>query len=337
MIVEPVPTNPRSPLRRILRVAGVALPLVLLVGVVAAGALGPRPDATRPDEAAATPATGDPASTPRPATLVEPVRRRQQATFPAEVAGLPVRSVVDALSSRAGDRPAGIVAVGGYLSLGALPWTCLDAYLDPPGTTCIGRTLMQDWFETWGQLGPAPAGIRTDLLPRFRPGTRGPIPANDGDGPRGEPVPVVLLGSFAGSTGQDFIVERVAWVAGEDWDVTLTIDPALDVEPNIPEVQASVRDAVSRLGGDAIVTMTAVVRPDALAAIDPEAAAALPPIPAARRLRPVTYVRGLQIDPAGDGTGATAGATATVTWIVLDSITGEELAAGRRPGVETSD
>ena len=185
MIVEPVPTNPRSPLRRGLRVAGIALPLVLLVGVVAAGALGPQPDAATPGEPVAPSVARDPATVLRPGTLVEPVRR-QPATFPAEIAGLRVRSVVETLAARTGDRPAGVVAVGGYLSLGALSWTCLDAYLDPPGPTCIGRTLMQDWFETWGQLGPAPAGIGTDLLPRFRPerGARSPPPAAAGPAPR---------------------------------------------------------------------------------------------------------------------------------------------------------
>ena len=38
MIVEPVRTNPRSPARRTLRLVGVAVPVVLLVGIVAAGA-----------------------------------------------------------------------------------------------------------------------------------------------------------------------------------------------------------------------------------------------------------------------------------------------------------
>lgn len=329
MIVEPVPTDSRSPIRRGLRVAGIALPLVLLAGVVAAGALGPKPDAVPPRESRSA-LPEDAATEPRAATLAAPIRRRQPAAFPAEIAGLPVRSVVDTLSSRDRDRPGGIVAVGGYLSLGALPWTCLDAYLDPPVTRCIGRTLMQDWFETWGQLGPGPAGIGTDLLPRFRPGTRGPIPTAGGGGPRSAPVPVVLLGSFDRAETDDFVVERVAWVAGDDWDVTLTIDPALEVEPNIPEVQASVREATARLGGGPLVTATAVVRPEALATIDPDAAAAIPSIPAARRLRPVTYVRGLLIEPAG--TAATAEGSATVTWIVLDSITGEVLAGGRRPG-----
>lgn len=145
----------------------------------------------------------------------------------------------------------------------------------------------------------------------------------------------MIIGWFDGSEPDEFIVERVAWVAGEAWDVTLTIDPALDVDPNIPEVRASVGEATSQLGGDPIITATAVVRPDALAAIDPQAAVALPPIPAARRLRPVTYVRGLLIGPGGSS--ATPDVTATITWIVLDSISGEVLADGRRPGGGTSD
>ena len=70
MIIEPTPTNPRSPLRRGLRVAGLVLPVVLLGAVIGAGLLGPRPEPPppAPSQIAACPRQrrDRPRSPPRP-------------------------------------------------------------------------------------------------------------------------------------------------------------------------------------------------------------------------------------------------------------------------------
>ena len=49
MIVQPTPTNPRSPIRRALRVIGLTMPPLLLVIVVGAGLAGPKPEPAVPD------------------------------------------------------------------------------------------------------------------------------------------------------------------------------------------------------------------------------------------------------------------------------------------------
>ena len=49
MIVQPTPTNPRSPIRRALRVIGLTVPPLLLVIVVGAGLTGPKPEPAIPD------------------------------------------------------------------------------------------------------------------------------------------------------------------------------------------------------------------------------------------------------------------------------------------------
>lgn len=327
MIVEPAPTNPRSPLRRAIRIGGMVAPLVLLVGVVAIGAFGPQraPAATPDPSAAAQESSG--AASAGPANPDLPVLARPAVAFPARVLGLPVDDIATALGARTpGD--AGLVAVAGYLTYGGVPFTCMDAYLDPPEADCTGRTtLTSQPVAVSGQQGGGFGGIGAHLHPQFPPGTRAPAPDDSPGSVRSQPIPVVLLGSFDDARAvctqrcdEAFVVSRVAWVAGDEWDVTLTIDPAMAVEPNIPEIRDTIADATGRLGDAALILQTAVVRPDVLARIDTVAAAALPDIAPRMRLRPVTYVRGLV-------SGADAGAPA-IGWVVLDSVTGRLLARG---------
>ncbi|HEX5829188.1 MAG TPA: hypothetical protein VFY23_16800 [Candidatus Limnocylindrales bacterium] len=341
MIVEPVPTNPRSPVRRGLRVAGMTIPLVLLVGVVAAGVLGPKPppdDAASPAPSAVAEAEGA-ARVPdeRPPALVLDGRAID---FPETWVGFAVRSVADTLAARAATGAEGVIAVSGYLSYGSMPWTCVDAYLEADRPPCEGRTLLADVDVHpdadgggWGQIGP-------HLHPVFLPGARGPAPAGEGaaaDDPRAEPIPVVVLGRFTDppdtvcepgtrDCGRGFVVERVVWVAGVPWAPVLTVDPAMDVDPNIPEISATVRAAADALGRGSLPLATSVLRPDLLETLAPEAAAALPAIPEGERLRPVTYARGLVFE--FDASQPLYGRDPVIGWVVLDSISGELLARG---------
>ena len=336
MIVEPAPTNPRSPVRRLLRLVGIAVPVVLLVGVVTAGALGPQrePDASpRPSAVAVTnPDDGD-----RPAVLADGTTT----TFPTTWVGFRVWSVTETRAQRQDGRAEGIQAVAGYLSYGTLPWTCVDAYLDAKAP-CDGRALLADVDVlptddnggVFGAIGP-------HLHPTFAPGVRGPTPAGGPSQPRTEPIPVVVLGRYTDPVGvpcsptsrdcgQAFAVERVVWVAGEPWGVTLSVDAAMDVEPNIPEIRATVAASTDALGRGALALRTAVVRPDVLALVDPEAAAALPPLPPGDRYRPVTYVRGLVFQ--FDASQPLYGRNPEIGWVVVHSITGEVLARGGPSG-----
>ncbi len=123
MIVEPVPTNPRSPIRRLLRVLGLTAPVLLLVAVVAVGAFGPPPAAPASD----APATPDPAGPTRPPALVVD---GEAVSFPETWIGLRVRGIADTRAEQAAGHAQGVIAVAGYLSYGSRSWTCNDEYLE---------------------------------------------------------------------------------------------------------------------------------------------------------------------------------------------------------------
>jgi hypothetical protein len=337
MIVDPVPTNPRSPVRRALRLVGLAAPLVLLVAVVAAGALGPpRAEVTPAPSATAEVA----AATVRPPALV---LNGREIDFPETWVGFRVYTVEEIADLRARGKADGIVVVSGYLSYGSLPWSCTDAYLDADRTRCEGRAFLTDTRvlpATGGDQGLGGTGgaaIGPHLHPVFPPATRGPTPDDKPGSPRNEPIPVLLLGEFpaAGSCvdGRDcdetLIVERVVWVAGAPWAPILTVDPAMDVEPDIPEVRKTVAAAEASLGRGALSLATSVLRPGLLPIVDPAAAAALPPIPEAHLLRPVTYARALLFQ--FDSSQPLYGRNPAIGWVILDSLTDTVLARSGPP------
>ena len=315
---------------------GLAAPVVLLVGVVAAGALGPAPIPEQPP----APASPAPLTAERGQGRPAP-----NGPFPLTWIGLRVRGVADTQAARAAGDARGVVAVAGYLDYGSLSWTCVDAYLDVDRAACDGLAVLRDTPSAStdaGTTGAGPAGSPATgggphLHPLFPAGARGPAPDDVPGSPRSQPIPVVMLGSFDDARigpcdpattrcDERFIVERVVWVAGAPWGPTLTIDPAMGVDPNIPEIRASVADAVAALGRGSLPLATAVVRPGVLKVIDPAAAAALPAIPDIERLRPVTYVRGLVFQ--FDASQPLYGRDPAIGWVVLNSITGDVLARG---------
>ena len=336
MIVEPTPTNPRSPALRVLRLVGVALPVVLLVGIVAAGALGP--DTTPVASPGPSPvAVASPTDGKRPAVRADGTTT----TFPETWIGIRVRSVAETRAERQDGGADGFLAVAGYLSYGDLPWTCVDAYLDAEAA-CEGRALLADVDVlpteanggVFGAIGP-------HLHPTFAPGVRGPTPAGSPSQPSSEPIPVVVLGRYtepAGiacsptsrDCGQAFAVERVEWIAGTPWGVTLSVDAAMDVEPTMPEIKSTIAASTDALGRGTLALRTAVVRPDLLPLLDPDAAAALPPLKPGDHNRPLTYVRGLVFQY--DASQPLYGRDPVVGWVVVHSMTGEVLARGGPEG-----
>jgi hypothetical protein len=312
------------------------VPIVLLIGVVGAGALGPRQTASEPTAAPAGSPEAGREPTPTPARTPTPLDAAgDPVAFPETWIGFRVRSVGETLDARDAGEATGIVAVSGFLDYDTLPWTCTDAFLETEPGACTGRALLADLA-----LPDAPSdavrymAIGRHLHPAFGAGVRGPAPDDRPGGSRAEPIPVVLFGSFD-TTGpacadgrfrcdQTFRVARVVWVAGAPWGPTLTIDPALGVEPGIPEIRDSVGDATAALGVGALPLVTAVVLPETLGLLDAAAANALPPIPEAARQRPVTYVRGLVFEL--DASQPLYGRDPRVEWVVLDSIEGRELA-----------
>ena len=341
MIIEPVPTNPRSPVRHGLQLAGVVLPIVLLVGVVALGSLGPKAmpptaeDATRVPEASAA---ADGAS-PGPAFETVAV------AFPEQVGGVPVRTVAAILEAHRSDRLTGFVAVAGFLTVQDLPAECADRYLGPFGAFCERRAVLADspnrpFSSSYGS-GSGFGGIGAHFHPTVPFGVRLPpqlvYPSATGGTP--SPAAVTVLGRFTAEDpdacagvrhcDEAFVIERVAWVDGEYHQRTTTVDPALDVDwtdPSWRERRAAARGA---LGFDRTLLMTAYLRPVTLERIDPAAAVA---VVAAAGETPgaVWYVRGLERDPhsARYPSGA---APARVVWAVYDEASGTVIARGGEP------
>ena len=130
----------------------------------------------------------------------------------------------------------------------------------------------------------------------------------------------------AGGCGEAFDVERVVWVAGAPWGPILTVDPAMQIDPNVPEIARTVKAAEDTLGPGTLALAVSVVLPDSLGVLSPNAASALPLIPLEHRLRPVTYLRGLVFQ--FDASQPLFGRDPTIGWVVIDSITGELLAGG---------
>jgi hypothetical protein len=340
MIVEPVPTNPRSPVRRGVRLAGVALPLVLLVGVVAVGSLGPKAAPPRTVETA----TPDPAA---PGESAGPREARDAATealvvdFPDQLGGLEVLGVSAAIEARRSGGLPGFVAVAGYLTIQDLPAECADRYLGPYGALCERRVVLADvpnrpFSSSYGS-GSGFGGIGAHLHPMVPPGVRLPHEVLDAstDG-SAAPVPVAVLGRFVDEDppcatgtrhcGEAFVLERVAWVDGEPRYRTTIIDPALDVDWTDPSWRERRAAARAALGFDRTLLMTAYLRPATLELIDPAAAVAV--VAAAGEAPPaVWYIRALQHDPHWARYPA-GGAAPRVVWSVFDDASGTVIARG---------
>src|SRR3990172_13040852 len=107
MIVEPVPTNPRSPVRRGVRLAGVTLPLVLLVGVVAVGSLGPKASPPR-TAGAVTPHPAAPGTAVAPGGAPAASAAALPTEFPDQLGGLEGRGVAAAIEAGRAGGPGGV-------------------------------------------------------------------------------------------------------------------------------------------------------------------------------------------------------------------------------------
>lgn len=338
MLVEPVPTGPRSPARRALQLVGLALPVVLLAGVVTAGALGPRPEPLPGDDLASPDgvALASPPAAGTPEATASDTGRSAVVAFPPRLAGLAVRSVADTLAAHRQRPLAGIVAVAGHLTIRDLPAECADRYLGPFGTFCERRAVLADSptrpYPSSTGGGSGFAAIGPHLHPTVPVGVRLPPDVVEALGGDGSPVAVVVLGRFTpmepgpcigGSrTCEAFSVERVAWVAGEAYLRTTTIDPALEVDWADEDWRARRSAARAALGFDRTPLLTAYVAPETLARIDPVAAQAVRDVAGGRPPgAAIWYVRGLEgsRDPTGGETGQ-------VVWAVVDA-TGQTVIA----------
>ena len=339
MIVEPVPTRPRSPLRRAAGWLGVALPPVLLVGVVAAGVLG-RPAEDRTATGAATPgvATREPAaavtSEPSATTGPGPGAVAGGPAWPTVAADLAVRSVSKALEIRGRAAPDRMLAVAGYLGVLTPPDGCPEETADGLGPWCERRGMLveQPWVTSGGGVF-APIGVH--LHPRFPIGVRVPVAiAGTTREAGGGPVPVVLVGRFepdsefcqglGPSCEARFLVDQVAWVDGAAFPSRAVFDQGIDGLPTEWMLLHQLDAEVAAIGWSGTVLVSALLRPETLERVDPAAAEALAPRPPAGL---VWYVRGLETgyDPTRYPLGQSP---PRLRWIVLDDTTGEVIARG---------
>src|SRR6478609_7503657 len=145
MIVQPASLGPRSRPRRVLRIVGIVAPIVLLVAVIAAGALGPTP-VPPPVVASAAPAVAvaDPTVSPSSSSNEAP----GVAVFPSTMAGLDVHGLVWTVTARNRGLARGVVAVAGYLGLDTIPDDCRDARLGVFGPFCTRVAVLgqEPWF-----------------------------------------------------------------------------------------------------------------------------------------------------------------------------------------------
>ena len=208
----------------------------------------------------------------------------------------------------------GLVAVGGYLGLDALPDTCVDGRLGIFGPFCERIAVLGEdpWYGATNN-GPDAPGFH--LHPQFPVGVRMPSQAtNVAISPSTATPPVVIIGRFNDSRarpcepagrhcGLELVVERVAWVDGTAYPTTPTLDPLVEVrDGSIASLRRGASLAEGFLASGAYPLLTALVDPSTIAAIEPRAASA-----AARLTEPAWLLRSLH--ERGD--------TSRVYWLIV--------------------
>jgi hypothetical protein len=329
MIFEPAPTSPRSPVRRGLWLAGLALPPVMLAGVIAAGILGSRPEpqpATPAPTAAAL--VAEPPS-PVPTTAAPEPAGADQAldgVFPYAFEALAVRGPSALIIARAAGHPFGVAAVAGYLSIGTPDVVCAARAPEPPGPWCEREGIIAE--RSWSRSTGGSGGMPSHLHVTIPIGVRLPAEVERASLVGGGPIPVVAIGRFApdspcrpGGSRCDigFVVERVGWSNGDWLDVTPLVETRLGEAARRPD---PFRAAV----GDGDVPLLAVLaRPDTIALLDPATRAAT-----ISEARPLWYVR-LAAGAAAGNRWQPLGARVdepSVRWVLLDESQSGVIATG---------
>jgi hypothetical protein len=319
MIVQPTPTNPRSPVRRALRIAGLALPVILLGAVVGAGLLGPKVEPPPPAPSPQASAVPRPTATPGAAVTAAD----DDHVPPATVGGLPVEPVEMVLARRDAVPPGVVVAVDGYLRVDeARAAACVDGSAGGLGPWCERSALLAAWWRASdAAVGPFPPHLHVAVPAGVR------LPEAvlaAGQRPAGA-AHVVVIGRFglppAGCPGEPsgceevLVAERVVWVNGTPAGLTPLVADAL---------QAGTKRANPfslRLDSGELPLSAVVVWPDTLARIDAAAAALAAGRPPGE---PVTYMRFVEA-------AALPGAERRVRWRLLADADLGVLGSGRSP------
>jgi hypothetical protein len=341
MIVEPTPTNPPSPGRSALRMAGLVLPLALLAGIVAAGVLG-QPGATGPPiaESSGSPAGTSPTArvSPGPSGSTSPAGIADAPNFPTTVEKMRVGTVESTLATWLSGDGSRIVAVSGYLRVNG-PGDGCDIAPGIPGASCARAAVLAELPGTGSGTGAiGSGGFGPHIHAVVPPGVV--VPGDVGNQPVDGSTfsPVVIIGRFgatnAGCAGDmagcvhPFVIEQVAWAGGAPVKLAAGIEKGLSVRRSEPMVARQRATASAALGPTTALLRVLLLRPSALAAVDPDAAAAI----STRRIAgAIWYVRALDVhlDPIpGPFNGIRH---PTIRWAVIDRRTGARLAGGEVP------
>ncbi|HYO42349.1 MAG TPA: hypothetical protein VES19_04055 [Candidatus Limnocylindrales bacterium] len=341
MIVEPTPTNPRSPWRRALRMGGLVLPVALLAAVMAAGFLGPKPETEPPRVAVATPAPAVPSDNPSAGAV--PTASRPASPAPAELAAVEppepptqfgdlATTTPGALAAaRAGGPVPATLAVSGFLKVDPGEGCADQPGGDALGPWCARTGILADWW--WTSMSTLTGPVPPHLHVTVPIGVRVPTPvALAAASSSGGGTHVLVVGRFADAAecggaspaprdcDDVFIVERFAWVDGVRVGLSPLIADRLDTGGRRPNPFALVLDAAD-------MPLSAVlVWPDAVPAIDPAAAALAAAGP---RSEPVWYLRVLDGDRG-------PGMERTVRWMLLAEKDLRVLGSGRPDGTTTA-
>jgi len=332
MIIEPVPTNPRDPFRRLSRLLGFLVPPALLVAVIAVALAGGTDDETAADPSFATQPTRAPEAmadpTPRPQV------RGDEAGFPEQILGLPVLTPSEADATRVEGIMGPPLMVAGYLSIRGVREDCIDRVLGPQGSFCHRSAVLAEApLSPYGGDGMW-RGIGRHLHPEFPPGVRWPIGVTNTSPDRGgPPFPVVILGRFgdprampcaveAFECTEGFVAERIVWADGDSYARTTTVDAAVDIDLSEDPWRERRNAARANLTNITLIGMAALLAPDTLARVDRTAADVLAAATGGAVTGPVWYVRGMDLRPAQDGEPS-----GVVRWVVVDDLDGRLLAS----------
>jgi hypothetical protein len=340
MIVEPTPTNPRSPVRRALRLAGLGLPVVLLAGVAAAGLLGSAPagpplGSGAPLEAAAS----SPAAAPDASAEARPAEPTLAPGVPETLAGLRVRSVSATLDGRGAIGGPSVVAVAGHLRSGRDPASACAVDAGLPGASCAREIVIAASGDA-AQGGATFGGIGAHIHAVVPPGVLLP---GDAGGPRTGPGGGFgrFGASDAGCTADmrgcvdPFTVERVAWVDGLVAPLLPAAERSIALPPTDPMITDTPQATLSALGPTTTL-LRALLLVDGLETVDPAAALAVRDWARAPDAGAVWYLRALDV-PAGPPAGPFKGLRhPQVRWAVVSERTRRVIAAGIVPGVDSA-
>jgi hypothetical protein len=299
----------------------VAVPPLVLAGVVGAailGATGPAPAPAQPTPRAALAPTASP-----PARLGSvPVE------FPIVALGLPVVDVASALDGAG--REDTVLAVRGYLEMAPRSRDCIvdaiesrsfatfakeQGFVSSATTFCDRHASLRPWATTVGP-GRTPRLDVTVAIGAVVP----VLPVAE---PPGQSVPAVLVGRLSGAANacgaihgceRHFDADRLVWVDGLWRGPTTSVEPALAG----PRLASRVRDrlAAEVTAPSDVLLLETLVRPATLRRVDPVAARDLG---ASGDSRPIWYRRLLD---------TTSSPAATVHWVTIDDASGRLLASG---------